>query len=485
MFRPAFSALLVSLGLAAPAGLVAWHAYREPGSLPLSETMRAQFRPYSAVQVAAEPAAEKSIAAESTETTAPVGESESGSLSETVSSTPSADKATLSPEMVRLRDQVRQALAMYAERPVNARDHSPWETFHWILAYNVDAELYTHGPGGATANAVGWLCYNRACRGQHLLELKHGRPMGIYGVGLEGHTGQFLAILGQSRVMIDYPLLVKGRQFTLADLVENCQLSCTSGKDVELTFLLIGLSHYLHPNTVWKSREGETWSIPRLIREEISKPIHGAACGGTHRLMGLSYAVRKCQQHELPVTGEYQRAAAYVADYIKYALKLQNTDGSLSTEWFTGRGSRQDIDRRLQTTGHMLEWIVFASPAENLQDPQIVKAVDYVSRILIENRDHAWKLGHLGHGLRSLSLYNRHVFQPLERSAPEVAKREARSAPEQEKSEQNTPPPVTKPAPQDNQTLGDEGVPGKTPAAGFPPIKTNSSRRRTARDAAH
>lgn len=480
MFRPAFSVLLVSLGLTVPAGVVAWQAYQEPGAFPLSDQVRAQFRPNSATQ--AEVDEETPPLTQGTESSPPTTDAQSATVAEVA---PSADKVQLSPEMVRLRDQVRQALAMYAQRPVNARDHSPWEIFHWILAYNVDAELYTHGPGGATANAVGWLCYNRACRGQHLLELKYGRPMGIYGVGLEGHTGQFLAILGQSRVMIDYPLLVKGRQFTVADLVENCQLSCTSGKDVELTFLLIGLSHYLHPNTVWKSREGETWSIPRLIREEISKPIHGAACGGTHRLMGLSYAVRKCRQHDLPLAGEYQRAAAYVADYINYALKLQNSDGSLSTEWFTGRGSRQDIDRRLQTTGHMLEWIVFASPAENLRDPRIVNAVDYVSRILIANRDHAWKLGHLGHGLRSLSLYNRQVFEPLERPVPELAKREARSDLEEAKSEENPQQPVTKPATEDNQSLGVEGEPGKTPAASTPIKTKSSSRRRSVRDAAH
>ncbi len=481
MFRPAFSALLVSLGLATPAGLVAWHAYHEPGSLPVSAQMRAQFRAEPAAQQATGAVAEQPAEQAGTDVNSANGD-EPG---EPADAAASSDKSQLSPELIRLRDQVRQALAMYAERPVNARDHTPWETFHWILAYNVDAELHTNGPGGPTANAVGWLCYNRPCRGQHLLELKHGRPMGIYGVGLEGHTGQFLAILGQSRVMIDYPLLVKGRQFTVADLVENCQLGCTSGKDVELTFLLIGLSHYLHPNAVWKSREGESWSIPRLIREEISKPIHGAACGGTHRLMGLSYAIRKRQQHDLPLTGEYQRAATYVADYIKYALKLQNPDGSLSTEWFTGRGSRQDIDRRLQTTGHMLEWIVFASPEESLQDPQIVKTVDYVSRILIENRDHEWKIGHLGHGLRSLSLYNRRVFQPSDPSVPEVAKKEARPDAERVQSEENSQPSVTKPGPNDNQTLGVENVQDKDPVPASTSNKTESSRRRSVRDVAH
>jgi hypothetical protein len=428
MFRPAFSALLISLGLAAPAALLAWHAYY--GAEPATQS-----DPPPAPPTEESPPADRSL-----------GEPDSTQPAEEA---PSAGQLQLTPEMAHLRDQVRQALAIYHQRPVNARDHTPWETFHWILAYNVDAELYTKGPGGEKTNAVGWLCYNRPCRGQYLLTLQDGRPMGIYGVGLEGHLGQFLAILGQSRVMIDYPMLVKNRQFTVADLVKNCMLACESGEDVELTFLLIGLSHYLHPNAVWKNRAGETWSIPRLIREEISKPIKGAACGGTHRLMGLSYAVRKRQQHGLPITGEFRRAQVYVNDYIDFALRMQNPDGSLSTEWFTGRGSRQDIDRRLQTTGHMLEWIVFSVPTERLEDPQVVKSVDYVSRILVEGRQHEWKIGHVGHGLRSISLYDRRMFKPLEANVPEVARRA-------DKPEAGAKIPVTVETPAGHQSLGGE-----------------------------
>jgi hypothetical protein len=432
MFRPAFSALLLSSSLV-PAVMLAWHAPDRTGGK------------------------QKAAAPLQAADTKPLSKDADKADVETAP----ARQPELSPELYRLRDQVRQALDLYEKRPVNARDHTPWETFHWVLAYDVNAELYTHGPGGETANAIGWLCYNRPCRGQQLLEIKHGRPMGIYGVGLEGHTGQLMAILGQSRVMIDYPMLIKGRQFTIADLVENCKLQCESGEDIELTFLLIGLSHYLHPNAVWKNRQGETWSISRLVREELAKPIKGAACGGTHRLMGLSYAVRKRQQHELPVNGEFRRAQIYVNDYINYALRLQNPDGSLSTEWFTGRGARDDIDRRLQTTGHILEWLVFSVPEERLVDPQIVKAVDYVSRILLENRDHEWKIGHLGHGLRSISLFDRRLFKPRETDVPIIAKGDAgpdgHTPRTGEKTRQPAEKKVTQEAAAGNQQLGVDG----------------------------
>ena len=337
---------------------------------------------------------------------------------------PAASFATmLSPQKTLLRDRIRSILGAYYRRPVNARDHTPWEVFHWIIAYNVDAQLYTHGPGGATENAVGWMCYNRPCHGQQLLALENGRIAAQRGVGLEGHTGQFLAILGQSRVMADYPMQVGGKQFVVADLVETQKLTCQSG--TELTFQLIGLAHYLDLKETWRNSAGEEWSIPRLINEEIAKPIHGSACGGTHRLMGLSYAVKKRQRSGLPIDGEYRRAQVYVNDYIQFTLRMQNPDGSFSTEWFNGRGAKDDIDRRVQTTGHILEWLVFASSNDQLEDPRIVKAVDYLSKLLASDVHREWKIGPLGHALRALSLYDRRVFKPLDEQATAVARRPA------------------------------------------------------------
>jgi hypothetical protein len=326
----------------------------------------------------------------------------------------------LDPRMSALRSRIRRVLALYYRRPVNARDHTPWEVMHWVIAYNVDAQIFVQGPGGETTTAVGWLCYNRPCRGQTLLNLRDGRITALYGVGLEGHTGQLMAILGQSRVMADYPMMVGNRQFTVADLVETQKLTCQS--NTELTFQLIGLAHYLDLDETWRNSAGEVWSIPRLIREEISKPIHGSACGGTHRLMGLSYAVKKRQRDGDPVDGEYRRAEIYINDYIDFTLRMQNPDGSFSTEWFSGRGARPDVDRRVQTTGHILEWLVFAASDEQLLSPPFVKATEYLSRTLANEPGRDWKIGPLGHALRALSLYDRRVFKPLDPSSPEPGK---------------------------------------------------------------
>ena len=174
---------------------------------------------------------------------------------------------------------------------------------HEIIAYGVDAQLYRDGPGGPKVNAIGWLCYNGSCKGEQMLYLDRGQMVARKGPGVQGHYGQFLAILAQSRLPIDYPMLISGKTFTIGDLVEHEKLDCQAGE--ELTFKLIGLMHYLDSDATWTSRYGEAWSIPRLITEELQQPIRGAACGGTHRLMGFSYAVNKRIQRGKPVTGEF------------------------------------------------------------------------------------------------------------------------------------------------------------------------------------
>ncbi|MBI3838651.1 MAG: hypothetical protein HY288_12055 [Planctomycetia bacterium] len=323
----------------------------------------------------------------------------------------------LSSELQALREKVRQVLTLYYPRHQNTRDNSPWEVIHAIIAYGVDTQLFKGGPGGEKVNAVGWMCYNHPCAGDQILFVNHGKIDARRGPGVQGHFGQFLAILAQSHVKIDYPMQVNGKKFTLADLVEHEKENCVPGE--ELTFKLIALMHYLDSDATWTTRDGQEWSLQRLVREELKQPIRGAACGGTHRLMGFSYAVNKRTQRGKPIIGEFQRAQAFLQDYHGYTFSLQNPDGSFSTEWFTRRGDSPDIDRRLKTSGHILEWISFSLSDQELRDPRMLKAVDYVATLLLKNSKHIWEIGPLGHGLHALSIYDTRVFKGAEVQPPQ------------------------------------------------------------------
>jgi hypothetical protein len=328
----------------------------------------------------------------------------------------------LPPHLIQLRSRVRSVLKGYYRKTLNSRDHDPWEMMHGMLAYGVHSRLRQGGPRGETITTVGWLCYNKPCKGLSLLYVTpKGELRAKYGVGLQGHLGQFLAMLAQCRVSADYPIRVGKNEFTIRDLIEAEKKTCYPKS--ELTFKLIALQYYLDLNERWENDHGQEWDIPRLIREELAQPIRGAACGGTHRLSGLSLTVKARARRGEPLDGEYARAAAFVRKYHKYAFSLQNRDGSLSTNWFRGRGDEADINRRIKTTGHILEWLCYSLSDQELRQPQTVRAVSYLANLMYSKYDNEWEVGPMCHAIHALLLYDQRVFEPFDGDELDIVSR--------------------------------------------------------------
>lgn len=311
----------------------------------------------------------------------------------------------LTPELLELRSRLRECLAYYYFRPENVATRSPWGAMHAMIAYGVDSELIA---GDKRVNAIGYLCYNGVCNGQQLFYTQGGKIQARIGPGVQGHPGQYLAMLAQSRVKTDFPMLVEGQKFTVADLIQYEKETCRA--KTELTFKLIAFMHYLKSDDKWKSNDGQDWDIQRVIKEELAQPIVGAACGGTHRMTGFSYAVRRREQRGEPFTGQWQRAKKFVEDFHEYAFKLQNPDGSFSTDFFAGRADNGPYTKRLETTGHITEWLAFSLSKEQLVEPRTIKSVSYLTDLLAEHRDEKWGIGPLGHGLHALAMYDERIF---------------------------------------------------------------------------
>ncbi len=322
----------------------------------------------------------------------------------------SADDSGLTTEQKRLRKKIRQVLRHYYNRPLNTRDRSPWEIMHAALAFEVHSKVLQGGPTGKPITAIGWLTFNQPSKRRTLMHFNDTGDLRVrVGPALQGHHGQLLAILAQTRVGSEYPLEVDGEQMTINDLIEMEKLTCYPR--TELTFKLIGLSHYLPSDAQWVNDQGQSWDIRRLIREEIRQPVRGAACGGTHRLGGLTLAYKKRIQRGEPVDGEYLQAKQFCRKYQNYAYRLQNSDGSLSTEWFRGPGSEPDPDRRLKTTGHLLEWLLYVSTEKERAYWRTTRAANYLANLMLRNRYRDWEAGPLGHAIHALVLYDRLVFQ--------------------------------------------------------------------------
>ena len=318
---------------------------------------------------------------------------------------PTGTDPALRPASQLLHTRINSCLAYYFTHPENLAARSPWAVMHTILPYGVETEIVA---GNRSVNAIGWMCYNGVCKTQRMFQPTQKGFRTNVGPGVQGHEGQFLAILAQSSVPRDFPILVGKTRYTISDLIRYEMGSCREKS--ELTFKLIGLSHYLSPRQSWRDDRGQVWNLEKLVREELEQPVVGAACGGTHRLMGLSYALMMRRRYREPVNGHWARADAYIKDFVQYAWSLQNPDGSFSTDWFEGRANEPDMQRKLQTSGHILEWLIFTLPADDLDDPRLEKAVEFLLSQVYDHRDEDWPIGPRGHALRAISLYNQRVF---------------------------------------------------------------------------
>lgn len=300
---------------------------------------------------------------------------------------------------------INKCLDYFLMHPENVVRRGPWALMHATLPLGVETEIIA---GNRRVNAIGWMCFNGVCAKQRMFQSTRTGFRTNLGPGVQGHEGQFLAILAQSRVRSEYPLQIGRRRYTINDLVKYEMATCREKS--ELTFKLIGLSHYLPPNQRWRDNRGRIWNLEKMVAEELAQPVNGAACGGSHRLMGLSYAIVKRQQKGEALTGHFKRAEEYINDYVRFAMSLQNPDGSFSTEWFESRGAARDVERKVQTSGHILEWLVYTLPDEHLRSPRIQDGVEFLLQAVGGNPSHDWPIGPRGHALRTLALYNQRVF---------------------------------------------------------------------------
>ena len=291
-------------------------------------------------------------------------------------------------------------LAYYLDHPESTSVRSPWAVMHALLAYGGEYELM-HGTG--RVNAIGWMCHNGTCRTQRMFTPNGKGFAPNVGGGVQGHEGQFLAILAQSNVPLNYPIQIASSKFTVEDLVRYEMATCKEKS--ELTFKLIGLSYYLDSNKQWRANDGKIWSISKLIQEEMAQPIVGAACGGVHRLMGFSFSARQRQLQGQPINGQYARATKFVREYVDYTWQLQNPDGSFSTSWYEGRANEPNEERKVQTSGHILEWLMYTLPDEEIKNPRVAKAIDFLLARIYDRREEKWPIGPRGHATRAIALY--------------------------------------------------------------------------------
>jgi len=339
---------------------------------------------------------------------------------------PAKPKPELSPEMAALRDRVRRTLGLYYRQSFNTRDHTAGEMLLACLPFGCQTEV-VHG--GERINGITCLCWNYPCAGYPLLSMSGKRIAARVGYGFQTYPGQFLAMLALSRVPADYPIRVGEDVRTVADLVESEKLDCHTQADQSLR--LLGLSYYVPGDQTWKDRLGETWSVDRLVDEELSQSLTDAPCGGTYRLLALSSAVAR-RAAKPPLSPTLPRAQKFCREFQVYAFQNQNADGSWHPAFFAAVGTTNDSFGQLRSTGHILQWLAFSLPEERLEESGLVNAVQYVCTLLGYQQPR-WSAPGMSVqgidavmcGLYGLAVYDERYFRPRD---PEPAAEEEQPA---------------------------------------------------------
>jgi hypothetical protein len=197
----------------------------------------------------------------------------------------------------------------------------------------------------------------------------------------------------------------------------------------EYSWTLIGLTTYLPTDHTWTASDGKQWSIEQLVRIEAEHDLHSSACGGSHRLIGMTMALNRHLEQGGKIEGGWKLADQRIQDAIKTARAFQNPDGSFSINYFQRTGRSPDLAQNLGSTGHTLEFLTLAMTDEQLREPWVQRAALNLCEIFRKTRDYPLECGALYHAAHGLVLYRHRLFGPRTYGQKEDPVEKAAAAP--------------------------------------------------------
>ena len=306
----------------------------------------------------------------------------------------------------RMQNMMRQCLRYYHGRPEIVNERSNWGMLHSIMVYGIDTRVLA---GNRSYSAIAWIAGNNACRGQKLLTEQNGMISVKSGVGLQGHQAQMLAVFSLCDVPADYPLYAGDHKILgqRRDRRRDVGVQERRGAD-------------FHADRVVALPGYRTWSGERRRPALGFRATDSRGAGSADRrcrlrwhasIDGIRSRLAKTTGRRPTDHGPMETGGDVTPRLRRYAYRLQNRDGSMSTDWFEGREDNGDLDRKIQTTGHMVEWLLTVTPDSQLQNPRLVNAVRFLLTSMYNEREHDWQIGPKGHALRSLAMYYERVYQ--------------------------------------------------------------------------
>jgi hypothetical protein len=314
-----------------------------------------------------------------------------------------------------LRPRIEGALEQTRTRDL-LTTHGFWTVFHAILGLGLENTMLKDPKTKERFNAIDYICAGNEIRGLEFVPTKDGLDVTTANVRpdmqfiAQGHQDQFIAEMAQWGMKLDRKFKVQGHDYTFEDFIRQSRARASITKNQELSWAIIIIGQYYGTNHAWVNNANESLRYEQVVRYELDQSVTEAACGGTHRLFGLTWAYHLHLKNGGKKEGVWLDVARKIAEYQQIAKKLQNPDGTFSTDYFKGPGRAPDTEARISTTGHILEWLALAMTDDELRAPWMQNAVSGLSLLILNMGNESIDGGALYHAAHGLYIYHARVF---------------------------------------------------------------------------
>jgi hypothetical protein len=289
-----------------------------------------------------------------------------------------------------------------------------WTIFHGILGLGPEVKILDRDTG-KRYNALDYIADGNEVKGLRFIPSEQGLDV-FTGPGTfvaQGHQDQFVAEMVQWGVRKDKPFHVDGKHYVFEDFLRfsKARASAKTPQELEWAILIIGETY--GTDSKWTNAAGEEVRFEDLVRKELDKSLDPpTACGGTHRLFGLTWVYHRRLEHGGRTEGIWKDVADKIDTYKQIARDYQNDDGSFSTSFFRERGNVQDPEVRMNTTGHILEWLALALSDDELKEAWVERAASALAMMFLDNRANGIVGGTMYHAIHGLIMYYARMYGP-------------------------------------------------------------------------
>jgi hypothetical protein len=279
---------------------------------------------------------------------------------------------------------------------------------HAVIAFGADVGVLD-AETGESVEAARYLRTRARYDGRPIFRDRNGEPAlptrGLsYGLResflIQDHVDQYLAAFVEAGVAPDRSIVAEGdRTFTVANMLEASERNFRP--EQELAWTLVVMSGSRRAGEAWTNAKGDEYTLEDVVGLAIRKDPREETEGGPHHLYGIAYALRERGTGE----GVWLDAAAYLREYTTLVREWQRPDGAFSGGMFRQSAAPRDARQLLWSTGHTLEWLSIAPPADELKAEWVRRAVARLCATLENHPIETFSDGSLYHAAHALRLY--------------------------------------------------------------------------------